>query len=84
MLRLLLLLLFFLNFISIEIVSSDEVCSVNTELGHVIGNQSNTIFMNQTYCLYRGIRFALPPTGDRRFKVIFIKIPYDRFHSKLL
>lgn len=49
--------------------TSNENCLVNTQLGSILGFQSNTIFDEKQFCSYLGIRYALAPTGDRRFKV---------------
>lgn len=54
--------------------TSNENCSVNTKLGSILGFQSNTIFDEKPFCSYLGIRYALAPTGDRRFKVNDSKI----------
>lgn len=42
---------------------------INTKLGKISGTQMTTLFDENSFCGYRGIRFAMPPVGDLRFKV---------------
>lgn len=51
--------------------ASDEQCLTQSPMGAILGAHLYTLFKNQRYCAYRGIRFAKAPIGDLRFKVNF-------------
>lgn len=52
--------------------ASDEQCLTQSPMGAILGAHLYTLFKNQRYCAYRGIRFAKAPIDDLRFKVIFL------------
>lgn len=63
----------FVNFddFCLDIPDDDDFnCAVQTYLGAIWGKSFTTIFDGQIFCAYRGIPYALPPTGSRRFRVI--------------
>lgn len=42
---------------------------IKTTLGDIAGIRQDTVFGKNTFCSYRGIRYAEAPIGELRFKV---------------
>ena len=56
----------------------DDLVTVQTPLGNIVGFLHSTRFDNQTYKVkeFLGIPYAEPPTGDNRFKKPVLKAPF--------
>lgn len=61
----------FIVSILIGLVNSRIVTIVRTNKGRVLGRALLTVQSGKEYIAFKGIPYAKPPTGRRRFKVTF-------------
>lgn len=57
------------SYAQITKTETPECPVVTTKLGRISGIREKTVLGNESFCSYRGIRYAEPPIGKLRFKV---------------
>lgn len=65
--------------------NATECDIIETKLGNIKGILLPLFFVNDTFCAYRGIRYAKSPTDNLRFKVCtkyYVDIIYSKYDLK--